>query len=65
MKVAAVQQVKTAIGENSLLAFRSCLGADCLQLLDGFELSGHTQMGNMSNAGFQLEVPVIQGQSMS
>jgi hypothetical protein len=41
------------------------LDSNFLEFVHRFELSGHTQMGNMSTAGFQLEVPVIQGKSMS
>jgi hypothetical protein len=65
MQVPAVQQVETAIGENNLLSACSRLDSNFLEFVHRFELSGHTQMGNMSTAGFQLEVPVIQGKSMS
>ena len=63
--MAHVQQVKTAIGENSLLTACSRLDGDGLKFVHRFELSGHIEVGSMSNARFQMEVPVIQGKSMS
>ena len=65
MQVPAVQQVKTAVGENYRLAFRFCLGADYLKLVDRFELPRHIQLRSMRFAGFQLKVRVIVRKSVA